>query len=117
MCLPTFYDIGELFQMSNIHINVFSYSTSDLKTNLNLFSYIIKIKRGLFCIFQIGMQMELIFQGGERNQGVRKWWMMPEICWMLLGQKECLSKGVWEIDKAFQWNTAEEKSYSVNIIC
>lgn len=70
MCLPTFYDIGELFQISNIHINVFSYSTSNLKTNLNLFSYIIKIKRGLFCIFQIGMQMELIFQGGKKIKGL-----------------------------------------------
>ena len=51
-CLPVFYNTGELLQISNIHINVFSYSASDLKANLNLFSYIIKIKRGSFCIFQ-----------------------------------------------------------------
>lgn len=47
-----FYNTAELLQISNIHINVLSYSTSDLKANLNLLSYIVKIKRGSFCIFQ-----------------------------------------------------------------
>ena len=47
-----FYNTAELLQISNIHINVLSCSTSDLKANLNLLSYIVKIKRRSFCVFQ-----------------------------------------------------------------
>lgn len=54
------------------------------------------------------MKMDLIYQGGNK-QGIGKWQMMPEICQVLLGQQEYLSKCVWKINKTFKRNTAEEK--------
>lgn len=70
-----------MFQIENVHINGISYSTSNLKTSLNLFSYVtIKIKGELFCIFKIGMKVELIYQ--MRNK-TRNWEMINNIGSML----------------------------------